>query len=362
MRDGLRGRHRWRLGVKLATVVGALVCVAQLVAGPLHLERPHPAAALPGVIGARAARPARPAPVRVQRLPPTRLIAHATLAPAAAQPHESSADFPDPFVVRTRWDYIAYATNNRDGNVPMRRSSDLRTWAPAGDALPILPQWALAGGTWAPAVLPVGEQFVMYLTLHTRIGHECIATATATNPLGPYHVEPDMQRACIVWDAIDPSPFVDTDGARWLLYKPDRAGRYRIDAQALSGDGLRVGGTAVTLLQPSLPWENGNVEGPSLARRDGILFLLYSANNYRNSEYRIGVATCTTAAGPCQPSPEPFLASGGGIVGPGGAEWVRDGTTATGQVGYTAWSRRADAGGAGPVRALHVIDTHVRGS
>ena len=97
--------------------------------------------------------------------------------------------------------------------------------------------------------------------------------------------------------------------------------------------GCDVGGTAVTLLQPTLPWENGNVEGPSLARRDGILFLLYSANNYRNSEYRIGVATCTTAAGPCQPSPEPFLASGGGIVGPGGAEWVRDGTTATGQVG-----------------------------
>jgi len=294
----------------------------------------------------------------VRRLPATELIAHATLAPPASHPHESSSDFPDPFVLRTQWAYIAYATNNRDGNVPMRRSPDLRQWSPGGDALPRLPDWAEAGGTWAPAVLPVGSQFVMYLTLHTAIGHECIALATATNPLGPFRVDPDMRRACIVWDAIDASPFVDADGSRRLLYKVD-VGRWRIDTQSLSADGLALEGPPVTILTPTLAWEGANVEGPSMARHDGHLFLLYSANNYRNASYRIGVATCATPVGPCEPSTQPFMASGNGIVGPGGAEWVRDGLSATTDVAYAAW-RADDHGNAGPVRALRVTGTQVR--
>jgi hypothetical protein len=347
-----RARHRWRLGIQLGALLGAVACVAQLVAGPSH------AVGAPRTALHRTPAAAHASTVEVRRLPPTRLIARATLARPPAHPHESSADFPDPFVLRTRWNYIAYATNNRDGNVPMRRSPDLRQWSPAGDALPALPGWANAGGTWAPAVLPVGTGYVMYVTLHTRVGHECIATATATNPLGPFRLDPDMRRACIIWDAIDASPFVDTDGSHWLLFKVD-VGRWRIDAQPLSADGRRLRGTPTTILTPTLAWEGANVEGPSLARRDGRLILLFSANNYRDASYRIGVATCATPAGPCQPDAQPFMETGNGIVGPGGAEWVRDGAGATSDVAYAAW-RADDEGNAGPVRALRVIGTQVR--
>ena len=356
MRHAVPTRSRTRLVVNLAAVVGALGCITQLAFGPLHIA--SSAVAAPATTG-RTVR-ARTGPttgVRVKRLPPTELIAHATLAAPAAHPHESTADFPDPFVLHTRWDYIAYATNNRDGNVPMRRSADLRSWAPAGDALPKLPDWATAGGTWAPSVLPVGDHFVMYVALHTTTGHECVATANAPNPLGPFHIDPDITRACIVWDAIDASPFVDTDGSKWLLYKIDTL-PYRIDAQRISADAAHLEGPATTVLRPTQTWEAGNVEGPSLARRDGILFLLYSANNYRTTGYRIGVATCATPAGPCAASPRPFLTSGAGIEGPGGAEWVRDGATSTDQVGFAAW--QTDSGPSRPVRGLHVIDTHVR--
>jgi Glycosyl hydrolases family 43 len=356
MRHAVPTRPRKWLVVKVAVVIGALGCIAQLAVGPLHIASSSVAAT--ATTGRTLSAVSKPTTgVRVKRLPPTELIAHATLAAPAAHPHESTADFPDPFVMHTPWDYIAYATNNRDGNVPMRRSADLRAWVPAGDALPKLPGWATAGGTWAPSVLPVGNHFVMYVALHTTTGHECVATAVAPNPLGPFRIDNDITRACIVWDAIDASPFVDTDGSKWLLFKIDTV-PYRIDAQRMSADGAHLEGPATTILRPTMAWEAGNVEGPSLARRDGTLFLLYSANDYRTTGYRIGVATCATPAGPCQASPQPFLTSGGGIEGPGGAEWVRDGATATDKVGFAAW--QTDSGPSGPVRGLRVIDTHVR--
>ena len=342
---------RWKRRAGLAVVVGAIACIAQLVAGPIHFRSSPVGAVAPAASTVRSAEP------RLTRLPATELIAHATLAPPGARPHESSADFPDPFVLRTRWGYLAYATNNRDGNVPIRRSEDLQSWSPGGDALPKLPSWAAAGGTWAPAVLPVDGQFVMYVTLHTATGRECIATGTATNPLGPFRVDDDVNRACIVWDAIDPSPFVDTDGTAWLLYKVE-AGSNRIVSQRLTPDALSLTGPASVVLQPTLSWENGNVEGPSLARRDGLLFLLFSANDYRGAGYRIGYATCATPAGPCQVSNEPFLTSSAGLDGPGGAEWVRDGAIATEKVAFAAWQRDPETGAG--VRALHVIDTQAR--
>ena len=256
-------RQRWLAGVRIALVVGALACFAQVLAGTLRAD---------GAPIARTPKTATPATVpaaRLTRLPDRpgsgdRLAANASLAPAAGTPHESSVDFADPFVLRTRWGYVAYATNNSDANVPTRRSTDLETWRPGGDALPRLPAWATAGGTWAPAVVPSAGGFLMYVGFHTVTGRECIATAVATNPLGPFTVNADMDRACIVWNAIDPSPFVDTDGSHWLLYKVD-AGYNTIAVQPMTADGLALTGSPVALLRPTQVWEAGNVEGPSLA-------------------------------------------------------------------------------------------------
>ncbi len=50
-------------------------------------------------------------------------------------------DFPDPFVLRVGGTYHAFATQTGTVNVQHTASSNLGTWQPVIDALPILPLW-----------------------------------------------------------------------------------------------------------------------------------------------------------------------------------------------------------------------------
>src|SRR5579859_5519486 len=74
-------------------------------------------------------------------------------------------DFPDPCLIRVGDSYYAYATNAGAVNVQVMVSVDLTSWTHLGDALPALPSWAQRGNTWAPAVVQVGDRFLMYYTL-----------------------------------------------------------------------------------------------------------------------------------------------------------------------------------------------------
>ncbi|MDQ1428340.1 MAG: hypothetical protein QOK39_1816, partial [Acidimicrobiaceae bacterium] len=75
-------------------------------------------------------------------------------------------DFPDPAVIRSGPTYYAYATNAGPDNIQLLESGDLLAWAHLGDAVPILPAWAVAGKTWAPSVVELAAGgFVLYYTL-----------------------------------------------------------------------------------------------------------------------------------------------------------------------------------------------------
>jgi len=73
-------------------------------------------------------------------------------------------DFPDPHVIRVDDTYYAYSTNTGGTNIPVLTSTDLVNWDSRGDALPALPKWAMLnfGNVWAPGVIQVEDQFVMY--------------------------------------------------------------------------------------------------------------------------------------------------------------------------------------------------------
>jgi hypothetical protein len=96
-------------------------------------------------------------------------------------------DFPDPFVLTVGGTYYAYATNSVEGNIQIIQSSDLTHWTAVGNALPNLPSWAAPNHTWAPAVLPVGGQYVLYYTAQlAQGGPQCISAAVAAQPQGPF--------------------------------------------------------------------------------------------------------------------------------------------------------------------------------
>jgi beta-xylosidase len=255
-------------------------------------------------------------------------------------------DFPDPFVLRVGSRYYAYATNTAGANVPVLSTPGLFSSGTRHDALPQLPGWSTPGWVWAPSVLPRGSTYVLYYTTRdVAAGEQCISSAVATDPAGPFVDSSAGPLICPPGGAIDPSPYADPSGQAYLVWKQDPS---TIMGQALSADGRSLAGSPAALLHASQPWEAGIVEGPSLVAAGGRVYLFYSGNQWQGANYAIGYAVCQSPLGPCLDTPGPWLSSGGNVEGPGGPEFFTDTSGQTwmscaawisGQVGYPQGAR-----------------------
>jgi arabinan endo-1,5-alpha-L-arabinosidase len=260
-------------------------------------------------------------------------------------------DGPDPFVAVDRGVAWAFTTNIGPRNVPATNGAALV------DALPELPAWAVAGRTWAPAIVRTETRWTLAFTAHHRAsGRQCIGVATASRVQGPYTARPDPL-VCDVAEggSIDPSFVRDTAGLR-LLYKVDGncCGRPTpLRSVPLAPDGTAVAGPAATLVTADLPWERGLIEAPTMGVVDDRWLLLYSAGAWQTDAYAVGAAWCDTPAGPCRKTGAPILASGGELRGPGGLEVIAAAVGLDGSrlVVFHAW--RSGTGGPA-VRQLHL--------
>jgi hypothetical protein len=243
-------------------------------------------------------------------------------------------DFPDPFVFRVGGTYYAYATNSTEGNIQIIDSSDFTHWSAVGNALPTLPAWAKPGGTWAPSVFQIGTTFVMYyaaVVAGPGGGEECISSATATQPQGPFTDNSTAPLECQanLGGSIDPSAFVDANGTPYLEWKsngaPGQPATIWSEQLTPAGTGFVAGTTPTELLMPDQGWEAGVVEAPDLVLAAGHYYLFFSGNNWDGANYAIGVAACSGPLGPCtEPSSQPILASGPAMAGPGGESVFAD--------------------------------------
>ena len=242
------------------------------------------------------------------------------------------ADFPDPDVVAWHGRYYAFATNSASANIQTFESTDLLTWVPGPDALPRLAPWASDYGflrlTWAPSVAATKAGFVMYYTTGNPYGgQQCISSARAESPLGPYTDDSSAPVVCQYLYGGDIDPSIYTDGhQRYLLWKSDGncCGKPTfIWSQPLSGDG-DLSGHARILLVSDQAWQGGVIEAPAMVRDHSVYYLFFSANHYDSPGYAIGYAVCASPSGPCaQPSDRPVLRSSGTVIGPGGGEFFR---------------------------------------
>ncbi len=268
-------------------------------------------------------------------------------------------DFPDPDIVLVGNTYFGYATNSVAGNIQIIDSADLTNWRAVGNALPNLPKWAAPDSTWAPAVAQIAGHFVLYYAARVAGpggGEECISVATATQPQGPFVDSSTAPLECQPSvGSIDPSPFVDTDGKIYLVWKSGGTGHATIWSEQLNptGTGFAPKTSPAQLLVPDQAWEAGVVEAPDLVTSGGRYFLFYSANNWNSANYAIGVATCAGPLGPCtKPSSRPILASSSTIKGPGGESVFTD-TSGSYWMAFHAWTR-------GAVRYPHSRDLYLR--
>ena len=248
---------------------------------------------------------------------------------AAAYPF----DFADPYVMATGAGYLAFATNGPAGVLQMLTSKDAVTWHVALAPLVGLPGWAEPGTTWAPAVSHTPAGYILYYSVRDRSSHQqCISTAVATAPEGPYTDVSAFPFICQGdhGGSIDASPFTGTDGNLYLTWKSeddDNNGQSQIWTQQLGLDGQSLVGTSVSILAADQPWESHTIEGPSMVSIDGRYLLLYSGNRWGSGSYAVGYALCAGPLGPCAKPPHSMiLATNDLFAGPGGAEFYRSGS------------------------------------
>ncbi|MFI5054179.1 MAG: glycoside hydrolase family 43 protein, partial [Acidimicrobiia bacterium] len=266
-------------------------------------------------------------------------------------------DFPDPFVLRVdSTTYYAYSTGSIFAHLQVIKSTDnLATWTYVGD--PFVgggSGWSdlPAGKTWGPSVLAVGNQYVLYYASATRSdGTQCVGRAVSASPAGPFVDSETSPMLCAPWlgGSIDPSPFQDSNGNRYLLWKSEGipASQGYVPTQLwsspLSGDGLSIVGAPTALLttDDSLSsWEFPIIEGATMIKNPAAAgyVLLYSAFRWETAGYKVGAASCATPTGPCTRTySTPVLQSRGApTAGPGG-ESVFVGPNGQLLVAFHAW-------------------------
>jgi beta-xylosidase len=261
-----------------------------------------------------------------------------------------NTDFPDPFVLTVGNTYFAYATNGGGNTIQVARSDDLVNWLYEGDAFGNLPDWASSGWTWAPEVAAVPGGYAMYYTArHTESGRQCIGVAFSKIPEGPFmdtSAEPLICQLSL-GGSIDPSPFTDKDGKRYLYWKNDGncCGQLTyLYVQQLSNDGLGLVGEPKSLLFNTELWEGNLIEAPTVYRRGDKYYLFYSAADYGNDTYAVGYAYGYSPTGPFTKWKRgPILKSAGRVAGPGhqcivtakdGTPWMMYHAWVTGNTGY----------------------------
>jgi hypothetical protein len=251
-----------------------------------------------------------------------------------ANPPVFPFDFADPAVLRVDDTYYAYSTNAAIGNMQVITSTDLTDWTIVGDGLPLLPSWAIAGGTWAPSVVRLGQYYVAYYTVReAATWGQCISVAISTSASGPFL---DPSTAPIICQrensgSIDPRVFVDGGGTPWLLWTSGRGVLPgAIWSQQLTPDGLHTTGPANMLVHADRDWENGVTEAPAMVETPGGGFaLFYSGNLWGSDKYALGMARCMTPTGPCRKLDAPVFTTRDDIAGPGSADFF---TAPTGQL------------------------------
>ncbi|MFC7534886.1 glycoside hydrolase family 43 protein [Actinoplanes sp. GCM10030250] len=234
-------------------------------------------------------------------------------------------NFPDPGALLVDGTWFAYGTNGPAGNVPVMTSPDLVHWTPAGDAMPSIGRWALPGNTWAPEVIAGGDgRYLLYYTARSaETDRQCLGVAVSDQPGGPFRDGAGKPLVCQAEEggSIDASPYRDPDGGLWLYWKNDGNAIGQptyLYGSKLSADGLSLSGESKRLLVNDAAWEAHVIEAPQMVRRDGRLYLFYSANAFDAEAYALGYAVCEGPLGPCRKADEnPILSTSPAAAGPG---------------------------------------------
>lgn len=256
----------------------------------------------------------------------------------------------DPAIIRHEGVFYVYGTQDYGewGDEfgtkfgPILSSTDLVNWVFAGSAFEMdtRPTWGTANsGIWAPDVVKIGNQFIMYYSL-SKWGdpNPGIGIATADHPLGPWEDHGMLIRSDMIGvnNSIDATVFVE-DGRVYMIWGSFR-GLYGLE---LSSDGLSLkdGTNAVNTkihiagLDTSTGWNGSTYEAPYVIKKDGYFYMFVSSGTCCNgfqSTYNVRVGRSLSPLGPYVDS------TGQSMLGTNRGHRVVDGSTYFAGPGHNA--------------------------
>ncbi len=216
----------------------------------------------------------------------------------------------DPTIFYEDGTYYLYGTSQ--GNLESKglgflvfTSSNLTDWeGPSGNAsgFALRVQGAFGSqGFWAPQILKYNDMHYMAYTANEKIG-----IATGNSPAGPFTNSGTSIDDSI--NQIDPFIFIDDDGKKYLYHVRFNNGN-RIYVAELNDDlGSIKEETLTEVISAEEQWENTQnldwpvAEGATVFKENGIYYLIYSANDFRNPDYAVGYATSDNPFGPWEKS------------------------------------------------------------
>ncbi|WET03121.1 glycoside hydrolase family 43 protein [Flavobacterium sp. YJ01] len=212
----------------------------------------------------------------------------------------------DPTIFYNNGQYYLYGTTTGDfpngEGFQVYTSSDLKAWkGPSGAQNGLaLKKGDTFGdkGFWAPQVLSYNNKFYMIYT-----ANENIAVAVSDSPIGPFKSE-SKEPIIKTGNQIDPFIFIDEDGKKYLYHVRLTNGN-RIFVAEINDDLKSIKPETLTeCISGVLPWENTQnvswpvTEGPTVLKQNGLYYMIYSANDFRNPDYAVGYATAKSPLGP----------------------------------------------------------------
>jgi beta-xylosidase len=200
----------------------------------------------------------------------------------------------DPFILYHDGMYYAYGTHSADG-IEVYYSESLESWKKHTDLALHKKDSYGEKWFWAPEVYynEANKKFYLYYS-----AEEHICVATSDSPLGPF--EQKEKKPMREEKGIDSSLFIDDDGTPYLFFVRFTNGNViwvvelENDLETLKEE------TLTKCIEVSQPWEMSLgrvVEGPSIIKKNGTYYLIYSGNDYRSPDYGVGYATAKAPLG-----------------------------------------------------------------
>ena len=221
----------------------------------------------------------------------------------------------DPFILLDNGRYYHYATATSSEGYTVRVSDDLVTWEEAGVCLR---KEDLLGSDcfWAPELLKHNGKYYMAYSANRHLG-----IAVADSPLGPFRQH--SNGFLFEDDTIDGHFLKDDDGKIYLFYVNCMHGN-RIFAAEMNEDLTDVidGTDRLILAGHESAWERSSAgpcaEGPFVLKHGGRYYLTYSANDYQDPNYSVGLAIAEKPLGPyVKYAKNPILKRSETVVGTG---------------------------------------------